>query len=60
MTTSDYINCVRAQFAQGKTFVELISPDDPVNFRKRMYEASRRRGLLWMFAICDNSLFIKQ
>lgn len=57
MTVSDYIEIIKTEFSHGKRYIELPS-SDPHNFRKRIYEASRRRGLLWMFATCEKSIFV--
>lgn len=60
MKIGDYINLVQREFELGKSFVELHSPERTERFRKRLYRAARRRGLLWMFSICDQSLFVRQ
>lgn len=57
MSTNDYIEQVKNEFAAGKRFVEIFS-ENPFLLRKRLYAAVRRRGLLWLFSICDKSLFI--
>ena len=57
MSTNDYIEHVKNEFAIGKRFIELPCAN-PFTFRKRLYKASRRRGILWMFATSDKSVFV--
>lgn len=51
------IEQIRQEFATGEKIVEILC-SDPVRFRHTFYDAVRRRGLLWRFAILEKSLFV--
>ena len=57
MSVGEYISIIEKEFNDGKRFIELSS-SDPMKLRKRIYEACRRRGLLWTFATSDKSIFV--
>lgn len=57
MTKQEQIEEIKRQFATGQRFIELPH-NDPVAFRRTLYRAVRRRGLLWMFATSNNSVFV--
>jgi len=53
-----WIEQIKIEFSSGKTFVEIASKD-PRAFRRLLYKAVRRRGLLWTFATTDKSVFVR-
>ncbi len=52
------IDQIARLFASGNDWVEIRYIGDVSKFRKSLYGAVRRRGLLWSFAVCDESLFV--
>lgn len=52
------IEAIKNEFEDGASLIE-IQCNNPGTYRDLLYKATRRRGLLWSFAVGDKSLFIK-
>ncbi len=52
-TMRDYIDQIAEKFANGHQVVEIRVSEDHDKFRRKLYGAARRRGLLWRFALTD-------
>lgn len=51
------IDEIKKRFEAGERIIEIMC-DDPLSFRRNLYKATRRRGLLWRFAVTEKSIFV--
>lgn len=56
-TMQDYINDIKAKFADGHRVVE-IATSQPEGLRRNLYKAVKLRGLPWRFALTENSVVV--